>query len=359
MSDDATSVTPETSSWFVRRTDRENGIDSYLLAADLLGLGPTEMIGSALPSATVDGRLYWIATDADDRTWTLTAIAPPSGTIRRVTSIDRGAPTPTVDPATGTAYVVAGSSLVEYTPRTDGDDVRIDRTRTIDDPLLTDAVAGLSRSADGDRIAFVADTDGEYRIASVYLPEREVNVWHSTPASCTTVRFSPTDPTLLLFARATSVPLHSPDRSETADAWLAREGLGSRPLGSHLPERHRGYWWAPDGSGLRYVDPGSGVRYLDLELGRRRTVWEGPARAAHATRDGGLIAATVVTGERTGLRVTDGTREVDVVSPRSGDRSWRPCPSVLAGDSYLGYTAVVEDRPTFAVAPLSELRRSL
>ncbi|MCU4742427.1 hypothetical protein OB955_12310 [Halobacteria archaeon AArc-m2/3/4] len=345
-------VRPETSELFSSWTDPDSGVESHLLEADSLGLGPTETVPSPLPNATTDGRLYWVFSDVTEDSWTLTAIDLESETAHRVASLDRSAPLPAIDPATGTVHVLVDGSLETYTPRlTGGDDGRIERTRSIDAAILEDAVAGLSRSANGDRIGFVVDDGETRRIASIYLPDGEVDIWHSGTVGCDVVQFSPTDPTVILFAREASTT------TTTADAWLAREGLGSRPLGPQLPDRHRAYWWRPDGSGLWYVEPGSGVGVLDLEIGHRRIVWEQPVRTAHATHDGETIAAAVVSEDRTAVRVTDGRSTVDVVSPRkySGDQPWHPHPTFLVGDSYLGYTTFVRDRPTFAVTPLSEL----
>lgn len=348
--DESGPARPETADCFSSWIDPDSGVESYLLEADSLGLGPTETVPSPLPNATVDGRLYWVFADATDGSRTLTAIDLESETVHRVASLDRDAPLPAIDPATGTVHVLVDASLETYTPRLTDDAARIERTRTVDAAILEDAVAGLTRSANGDRIGFVADDGETRRIASIYLPDGEADIWHSDADDCDVVRFSPTDPTVLLLAR------ESPPAS-SADAWLAREGLGSRPLGPQFPRRHRAYWWRPDGSGLWYVDPDSGVGVLDLEIGHRRTVWDAPARTAHATHDGETIAAAVVSEGETGLRATDGTATVDVVSPRErrGDRPWHPHPTFLAGDSSLGYTTLVRDRPTFAVTPRSEL----
>lgn len=341
---------PATSELFSTWTDPESGVESSLLEADSLGLGPTETVPSPFPNATTDGRLYWAFGDVTGNSRTLTAIDLESETVHRVASLDRDALLPAIDPATGTVHVLVDGSLETYTPQLTDDTACIERTRTIDAAILEDAVAGLTRSADGDRIGFVADDGRTRRVASIYLPDGEVDIWHSGTVGCDVVRFSPTDPTVVLFAREAS-------RAAAADAWLAREGLGSRPLGPQLPGRHRAYWWRPDGSGIWYVDPDAGVGFLDLEIGHRRTVWEVPARAAHATHDGGTIAAAVSDDDRTGVRVTDGRSTVDVVSTRehSGDRSWYPHPTFLAGDSYLGYTTVVGDRSTFALTARSEL----
>lgn len=330
--------------------DLEGDVERFLLAA---APDRTIALPTTRPNGADDGTIVWCygATDAT-ADWSLIGIDLRTDEIRDVASTEPDAPLPAIDPATGAAAIVIDDELVAFSPGSAFEPERLAEIR-IDAAIPSDIAAGVSRSADGDRFGLLVGGETR-RLVAVHVATGDTDVWHSDAVGCTTVRFSPTDPTVTLFARESP---RSGERSGRAAAWLAREGLGARPLTDLLPDRHRGYWWAPDGGGLWYVEPGAAVSYLDLELGSRRTEWSVPARSAHGTRDGSLLAATVVNGDRTRLRVTDGSSTIDVET--CADGSWRPRPTFVGGDAYLAYTSVARNRPALALVPVSTLREQL
>jgi hypothetical protein len=159
-------------------------------------------------------------------------------------------------------------------------------------------VAGVTRSADGEQFGAVFVADGETRLAALSADGGTTAVWHTRERPYDTLRFSPSDASLALLARDASDGVGG-------EAWLAREGLGARPLGRLLPDHHADLRWGEGGTALWYVEPARGVGRLHLEAGRRERVWETTAREADATRDGDLLAATVRDGTELRVAVYD------------------------------------------------------
>ena len=148
------------------------------------------------------------------------------------------------------------------------------------DPGGGRVVAGPTVASDGERVAAVVEAEGERRVVSVHVRRDDLTTWVEGYA-VEALQCNPTDPTLLLLV-GKSGPRGRP-------AWLAREGLGARPIRDALPDTHRSHQWAADGTGLWYLGP-DGVEFLDLAGWRRERVWSTAARALAVSRDGGLLA---------------------------------------------------------------------
>lgn len=344
-----TNPDPSTAAPFVADPDPETGVRRFLL--DPPGWGSPGRTYSGRVRVTDDGRYWWVSVYGPAGP-ALGVVDLLEGRFRAVVSTDTSLEL-AVDPRSGVAVVADGFDVIECDP--DGDSRRIGR---FDDGIdgATAVASGLTRSAGGERIGAILDCEAGWRIVSLYRPTSDLDVWHKRSTHADVAAFSPTDPRLLLVARSDDTV----DKPGQCDAWLAREGLGARPIGDLLPDRHRGHWWGPAGDGLWCVEPGTGISYLDLELGRRRSVWSVPVREAHATADGSLLAATVVRNGRGRLVVYDPSVNASTdVAVVSGDRDGGFHPQFAVSDSYLTYTTVREGRPTVAATPVSALQERL
>lgn len=384
-------LSPSNSSLFTTWTDPHSGVTSFLF--DPPSIDRSYGFSRPATNVTTDGNFVWLyVAEVNDPTTSLSVADLRSDSFTRVEPRSPADPSPAVDVTTGTAFVASGHSVFacrvedagEGTGETVGSRPRVHRRQvgTFDASEQGPGrlVSGLTRSVDGDRLCGLFERNGTYRVTSLYLPTGDTDVWHSRSEPDDVIQFSPTDPTLVLLARDAE---HGGDTGATTgfgtgSVWLAREGLGARPLDAHVPNRHRSHWWDPDGAGLWYVEPGTGVGVLDLETGHRRTVWSAPVTNAHATRDGRLLAAVVSRDGHERLQIYDSSTEsvVDVVSrfdsdwerradsrntPDSPRPPIRANPRFVAGDSLLAYTTTVPSRdgPAFAFTPVEHVESRL
>jgi|GEM_PF-3275856 len=357
-----------------RHVPRE-GVDRYRLVDPARSVGPRRV---APVSAAGSVWLY-----AGAETPTLSVLDVETGACRSVTGVTagdptadgptpggltpggptRGAPTPWVDVESGAAHVLDGHTVTVYEtnestqpaePRSVG---RFDAGTARSDP-----VAGLTRSADGEQFGTVFATDEGSVLATLSVEEGTTTVWHSRDRRYDTLRFSPSDASLALLARDATDGVGG-------EAWLAREGLGARPLERLLPDHHRDLRWNDGGTGLWYVEPWRGVGLLHLEAARRERVWATPAREADATRGGDLLAATVLAGpHRDGEPGRDGgslrvavydrreDRERVVSDPIPENAAWTPRPQFVCDDRWLLYTATVDGASQVTLVPVEALR---
>jgi len=317
--------------------DRRAGIDRYRLA------DPDRSVTARRVAPISTDRFVWLY--AGDESPTLGVLDAEAGTYRPAASVTPDDPTPWVDPDGGTAYVLDGHTVTAHEPTAPADARTVGRFAP---EAAGDPTAGLTRSADGVQFGAVFAADSESRLATLST-DGTTSVWHTRERSYDTLRFSPSDASLALLARDATDGVGG-------EAWLAREGLGARPLGRLLPDHHRCLWWGEGGTGLWYVSPGRGVGYLHLESGQRERVWETSARDAHATRSGDLLAATVRDG--TDYRVAVARRDGDegrYVSAAVPVNGWAPRPQFVCGDRWLAYTATVDGRPRATLLPSEQL----
>ncbi|WP_459190698.1 hypothetical protein [Halosimplex sp. J119] len=323
-----------------REIPRE-GVDRYRLADPPRSVGPRRVA----PVSTT--RSIWLY--AGTETPTLGVLDVEAGEYQSVTETMPAGATPWVDADSGRAYVLDGHSVTAHDPGQPADSRPVGRF----DPEVAPGalVAGLTRSADGEQFAAVFATDEESRLVTMSVDEGTTAVWHTRDRRYDTLRFSPSDASLALLARDATDGVGG-------EAWLAREGLGARPLGRLLPDHHGDLRWGEGGTALWYAEPGRGVGTLHLESGQRERVWETPVREADATRDGDLLVGTVPDGESVRVTVYDGRAERErVVSdaiPVSA--AWTPRPQFVCEDRWLLYTTTRDDTPQVTLVPVDALR---
>lgn len=318
-----------------------DGIDRYRLVDPARSVGPRRVapVGTA--------RSVWLYAGAE--TPTLAVLDTEAGAVRSATAATPGGPTLLVDAESGTAYVLDGHAVAAYDaerPTESRSVSRFDHGAVPGTP-----VAGLTRSADGEQFGAVYATDDGSRLATLSAGEGTTAVWHTRDRCYDTLRFSPSDASLALLARDAADGVGG-------EAWLAREGLGARPLARLLPDHHSDLRWNEGGTGLWYVEPRRGVGLLHLEAGHRERVWATTAREADATRDGDLLAGTVADGESVRVAVYDrrDDRERAVSAPIPGSTAWTPRPQFVCGDRWLLYTATVDGDPRVTLVPVEALR---
>jgi len=347
------------------------GVDRYRLVDPPRSVGPRRVA----PVST-DGSV-WLYAGAE--TPTLSVLDVEAGTCRSVTAATPGGrtpggrtpggPTPWVDDESGSAHVLDGHTITAHEtngPESEQESVDPQSPGQFDPGTVPGSpVAGLTRSADGEQFGavFATDdgsrpaTDTGSRLATLSLDDATTTVWHSRDRRYDTLRFSPSDASLALLARDATDGVGG-------EAWLAREGLGARPLERLLPDHHCDLRWNDGGTALWYVEPGRGVGLLHLEAARRERVWETPAREADATRGGDLLAATV--REREPLRKGESFRaavydrregrERIVSDPVPESAPWTPRPQFVCEDRWLLYTATVDGGPRVTLVPVDGLR---
>ncbi|WP_436922925.1 hypothetical protein [Halosimplex amylolyticum] len=323
-----------------RHVPRE-GIDRYRLVDPPRSVGPRRVA----PVST--DRSVWLY--AGEGTPTLGVLDVETGAFRPAMETTPGGPTPWVDVESETAYVLDGHAVTAHDTERPADPRSVGRFDTAVVPGTP--VAGLTRSADGEQLGAVFATDDESRLAALSVEEGTTAVWHTRDRRYDTLRFSPSDASLTLLARGAADGVGG-------EAWLAREGLGARPLAKLLPDHHGDLRWNEGGTGLWFVEPGRGAGLLHLEAGRRERVWGTPVRAADATRDGDLLAGTVPDSESVRVAVYDrrGDREQVVSDPIPGNNAWTPRPQFVCGDRWLLYTATVAGDPRVTLVPVDALR---
>ncbi|MFC7141548.1 hypothetical protein ACFQMA_17130 [Halosimplex aquaticum] len=323
-----------------RRVPRE-GIDRYRL------VDPTRSVGPRRVAPVSTDRSVWLY--AGGETPTLGVLDAETGAVQSATAATPDGPTPLVDAESGTAYVLDGHAVAAHDPERPAEPRSVGRF----DPgtVPGTAAAGLTRSADGEQFAAVFATDDESRLVTLSAEEGTTAVWHTRDRRYDTVRFSPSDASLALLARDATDGVGG-------EAWLAREGLGARPLGQLLPDHHSDLRWNEGGTGLWYVEPRRGVGLVHLEAGRRERVWATSAREADATRDGDLLAATVADGESVRVSVYDrrDDRERTLSDPVPVSGAWTPRPQFVCGDRWLLYTATIDGVPRVTLVSVDALR---
>lgn len=350
---------------FVAWTAPGSDVESHLLDA---APGATAALGHG-DATGADGRYLWLwAAAGGDYVPALLDSA--EGTVRTTPALvapgGADAPsrhgTPYVDPETGTAHAAVGGAL---------------RRRGPDPGAAVETIGGLdadvtclsarpTRSADGGRLSVDYALDGRWHAGAMELETGRVDVWQSFDAPHGHAQFSPSDPDLLLVTRRPWIG--DPGRDDLArnGLWLAREGLGMRPL-SIVPEgRYARAWWGGDGAGLWIADAAEGVRYVRLQTGERTDVWPVATGRADATGDDRLVAAHLPDedGGRIAVRdrSADATATVATGLPAPADADAgppAPAPAFVAGDRYLAYTARVDGEPRLALAPTDALRREV
>ncbi|SNZ17072.1 hypothetical protein SAMN06269185_2878 [Natronoarchaeum philippinense] len=352
-------IDPRTSALFSTVATGGAGIETAIL--DHSPIRQSSWFDAVVADAVVTGRYLPIETGATDEVSTV-AIADlrDDELVELAMELPDGA-TPTADRETGELLVPTATSVVSVDPA-DGTGREIgaldagegtDRAEAAATrPDCGRIAAGLTRSVDGDSIG-LGTIDGEtFRVGALDTATGTVESWHDRTWPAARVSYSPTDPSLLLFARTSEQDSDAP----AGTALLARKGLGARPLDELLPDRHDGHWWDPDGTGIWYVSP-DGVEYLDLELARRELVWSIPAARAHATADGRLVAVTT-DGAEPSIRVSDRNtgEHIEVgTGPASADE--RPVqPQFVGNDEALAYTTEVDGELTLALAPVEAIR---
>ncbi|WP_415378876.1 hypothetical protein [Halosimplex sp. TS25] len=323
-----------------RHVPRE-GLDRYRLVDPPRSVGPRRVA----PVSTA--RSVWLY--AGEETPTLGVLDVETGAFRSDTEATPDGPTPLVDAESGTAYVLDGHAVAAHDAERSADPRSVGRFDEETVPGIP--VAGLTRSADGEQFGAVFATDDESRLATCAVEEGTTAVWHTRDRRYDTLRFSPSDASLALLARDATDGVGG-------EAWLAREGLGARPLGQLLPDHHGDLRWNGGGTGLWYVEPRRGVGLLHLEAGRRERVWATAAREADATRDGDLLAGTVVDGESVRVAVYDrrADRERVVSASIPGSSTWTPRPQFVCADRWLLYTATIDGDPRVTLVPVDALR---
>jgi len=332
-------------------------VDRYRLVEPLRSVGPRRVA-----PVGADGSV-WLYAGAE--TPTLSVLDVETGACRSVTAAMPGGPTPWVDVESAFAHVLDGHTVTSYDT---SDPTRGESTAHFDAGTVQgEPVGGLTRSADGEQFGAVFATDEGSRLVTLSVDEERTTVWHSRDRQYDTLRFSPSDASLALLARDATDGVGG-------EAWLAREGLGARPLERLLPDHHADLRWNDGGTGLWYAEPWRGVGFLHLESARRERVWATAACEADATLDGDLLVATVRDGSlddeslrdgdshRDGevLRVTVYDRHEDcervISEPIPASTAWTPRPQFVCGDRWLLYTATVDDSPRVTLVPVDPLR---
>ncbi|WP_123537681.1 hypothetical protein [Halosimplex salinum] len=323
-----------------RRVPSE-GVGRYRL------VDPPRSVGVRRVAPVSAARSVWLYAGAE--TPTLGVLDTDSGAYRSAATTTPGGPTPWVDAESRTAYVLDGHAVAAHDAERPAEPRPVGR---FDPGTVPGApVAGLTRSVDGEQFGAVFAADGESRLTTLSVDDGATAVWHTRDRRYDTLRFSPSDPSLTLLARDATDGVGG-------EAWLAREGLGARPLSQLLPDHHSDLRWGEGGTGLWYVEPGRGVGSLHLEAGHRERVWATAAREADATRDGDLLAGTVPDGEAVRVAVYDrrDDRERVVSDPLPADGAWSPRPQFVCGDRWLLYTATVDGAPRVTLVPVDALR---
>lgn len=352
-------IDPRSSALFAVR--ELQGIETAVL--DDRSIQTSRWFDHVVPDVVVEGRFLPLYATGADRGCDVVVADLLEDELRRVAPAHSGGTSPTVDREAGRILVATDDSV--RTVAVDGSDSRTlgeiypeESTIKKGKERRSRVAAGLTQSVDGELIGIGYEDDETAWVGSLDRATGTATSWHERSRQVTTVRFSPTDPSLLLFVLDADPAAVN---SSMPSAWLARKGLGARPLDGLLPDRHHGHWWDPDGTGLWYVDPGTGVAYLDLELGRRETVWSGASRLAHATADGRLVAATVERDGARSVRVYDRNSDASLTVAAGGTSTdyERSQPQFVADDEFLVHTVSTGDDPTLALTPVDAIRKRL
>jgi hypothetical protein len=375
---------PEASDLFDPWTDPESGIVSYVLRDDTAPVYQSFYFTNSNVGA--DGRYLWMYVSYPPTdTQTLAVYDANTDSVRSFPSTGFNAVSPHVDPDTGAitwackredAARVRAHDLYRRGPDP-GDRVEhvghIPRS-VVGGAEIRNVTSHFQPSADGRRYNIELSTpvhsDGDrWHVGTYDIETDEVTIWDSfTDRRFNHSQFNPVDPDLMLLAQDWWIDFATGEHHDFDNRlWLARPDTGVWPVFDEMEGKHAHEWWAPDGTGIWYVDYESGTRYYDLNSETDTLVWPGGTCHAHASTDGQLLVGDVNTysWEEDRCHVAFYDREtgvqVDIVSDLpepivAGDNYHvDPHPQLVQEDTFVSYTTTVDGAVSLALVPVERL----
>jgi len=373
--------TPETSRHFTRWKNPSNDVESLILTTRVAPV--QQSFYYTHPSFTDDGRFLWLGCGY-----------PPEGgkhalQVLGVVDFERDEirvypetqfPTarPVIDFTTGEVYWGNHLDIWKRGPHSGDRAVRVNSfpkelavgklvrlathpTFSADHRFLS--IDALFTQPDGRQVCYIGDLplDG----SPFRLWQRFENLTYDHGL------FSPTDPTLQLFAHEFWIDQGCIEPFDGLKPyhrmWQIRRGEQAHPI-LRSPVSHSGHeWWDSDGKHVWYVHYGIGVKNVELATGDETLVWPGTFSHAHSDRSGRYLVADrmadpVDSDCNVIFRDLQTGREVEIVNRPPLDPRLTQCvhlhphPQFCQQDRYICYTTTVHDRVDVALVNTDTLR---
>lgn len=293
----------ETSSHFVRWTDPESGVVSYLMKHDAAPFQQSFYYTNR--SWTDDGRYLWIMCafpPAGNANYgrTLAVLDFETDRLTHFCETQFSEASPVVDLDDGTVYWCNRRGIYRRSPDPEKPVERVAKMPSFasGNGIVSRLATHMTFSPDKKRLCFDAAVGNRVWIGDVDLSSGNYDVWYTFDCCRNHAQLNPVYPDWMLFAEdmwsdvedGTFHDISCDEEGRLRRLWTMKKGEEPR-LWRPLAVEARHEWWSADGNAIYYVDWDFGTIRIDTRTGESRIIDPNGTWHAHATADERYIVA--------------------------------------------------------------------